>query len=204
MRPCRIALDNLDSFMLNRKTERYEGAFAIAKLILRGLLPLLEAGADPVVAILFNMNELYELYVLRIIKRMERTIPGLRVRWQRGMRFWDQKLIRPDIKIDYGNRRIIVDTKWKIPVDATPTDADLKQMFAYHRVFGSRESYLLYPKTAESPMPRFGTYSEGSGSCTMDYIELFDAENRIRRELDPELQRILASDPSEVRSGGLS
>jgi 5-methylcytosine-specific restriction endonuclease McrBC regulatory subunit McrC len=85
-----------------------------------------------------------------------------------------------------------------------PTDADLKQMFAYNRVFGSSESYLLYPKTAGSPVPRSGTYNEGSGSCTMDYIELFDTENRIRRELKPELQRILATGLSQVYSGGLS
>ncbi len=202
--PCHVAVDHLDSFTLNRKTEHYEGALAIAKLILRGLLPSMDAGADSVVAILFNMNELYELYVLSVFKRMARTIPNLQVRGQRGKRFWEHKLIRPDIEIDYGNRKIIVDTKWKVPIDAMPTDADLKQMFAYNRVFGSGESYLLYPKTAVSPIPRSGTYSEGSGSCTMDYIELFDTENRIRRELNPELQRILATGLSQAYSGGLS
>ena len=55
------------------------------------------------------------------------------------------------------SEQVVMDTKWKIPGDGKPGDADLQQMHAYNVQFGARRSYLLYPKvgTVEGVEGRF-------------------------------------------------
>jgi 5-methylcytosine-specific restriction enzyme subunit McrC len=176
-----------------RATDHYRDAISIGRLIIEGLAPSLSAGAESVIAILFDMNELFEAFIYSLFKCTEREFPGLRVHGQKTKVFWEKRCVRPDIVLEYEGRRIMVDTKWKTPLNNTPADADLKQMFAYNRVFDSKESYLLYPATKESPERRSGTYSEGSGTCTMVYIELFDDQHKLRRSLLKEVQQLLGS-----------
>jgi len=161
---------------LTRKTESYRSPFELARLILLGTSPTLSRGADSVVSILFDMNQLYETYVVRMFKRAEQRIPGLRVRAQRSKRFWEHKLIRPDILIEFQGVRSVVDTNWKVPLNNNPSDADLKQMYAYNRLWHCEHSHLLYPATASSTALT-GTFSDGAGRCSMSFIDLFDADS---------------------------
>jgi 5-methylcytosine-specific restriction enzyme subunit McrC len=198
-----LHFDNVDSskvdtrklrhIAFNRATEHCRGAITIARPIIEGRAPSLATGADPVVAILFDMNELFEAYIYMLFRRAERSIPNLRVRGQKSKLFWERRSVRPDIVMEYADRRIMLDTKWKTPINNTPADADLKQMFAYNRVFDSKESYLLYPGTAQQSVRRTGTYSEGLGACSMEYIELFDDQYHIRRDLLSDVQRLISS-----------
>ncbi len=186
-----ITSTDLRQVVHSRSTDHYLDAVSIARLIIEGLAPSLSAGAETVIAILFNMNELFETFTYVLFKRTEHEIPGLKVQGQRSKLFWEKRFIRPDIIFEHEGRRIMIDTKWKTPLNNTPADSDLKQMFAYNRVFDSKESYLLYPATTESPVPRTGSYSEGSGTCSMEYIELFDDLNRLRKRFLPDVQRLL-------------
>lgn len=184
---------DLQRIQFTRATDHYRDAISIGRLIIEGLAPSVSAGAESVIAILFDMNELFEAFIYSLFKRTERDIPGLRVRGQKSKVFWENRSVRPDIVLEYEGRRIMVDTKWKTPTNDTPADTDLKQMFAYNRVFDSKESFLLYPTTKESPGRRSGTYSEGSGTCTMEYIELFDCQHKLRRSFLPEVRHLIGS-----------
>src|SRR5262249_29872384 len=53
----------------DRNTERYRPAMALAKMIILNYQPDVRAGGNDVLAILFDMNELFEEYVLRQLKR---------------------------------------------------------------------------------------------------------------------------------------
>lgn len=171
--------------------EYYSEALQLSALIIRGVSPSFFTGRETVLSILFNMNELYESYIYRIFKQAERCISSLKVKRQRSKRFWETRHLRPDIVIERSGRKFIVDTKWKLPKNNTPSDPDLKQMFAYNRIFDCGESFLLYPAT-KLPCPRrSGKYAEGSGSCTMEYINLLDDENKLRRDFLPEIRNII-------------
>ena len=60
------------------------------------------------------------------------------------------KIIKPDIVMKHreSGKKVIVDTKWKMPDDDVPADADLKQMFAYNEYWKSEIAVLLYPSAA--------------------------------------------------------
>ena len=191
-----------------RNTERYRRALQLARLIILNYSPDIRGGREDVLAILFDMNSLFERYVYVQLKRAE-VKQGLRrisFRAQVPHRFWSadgvQKSIRPDIiaQIDTGpnHERVIMDTKWKIPNDGKPGDADLQQMHAYNVQFGARRSFLLYPKVSNQVEVQ-GRFSQGEAlepsfdhNCGMLFLELFEG-NKLRSDLGKELVKRLTS-----------
>lgn len=116
------------------------------------------------------MSFLFERFVYAQLKRAEAKQAFRRIsfRAQVSRRFWSangmQKSIRPDIiaQIDSGSdcERVVMDTKWKIPGDGKPGDADLQQMHTYNVQFGARRSFLLYPRVGTKTDVR-GRFSQG-------------------------------------------
>ena len=101
----------------DRKTSRYEKAINISKLILLNYSPDIISGQNNVLAILFNMNDLWEEYVLTKLKKYARKQSDLKIRGQVKKRFWNYRLLIPDIVIEKGKETekeiFIIDTKWK-------------------------------------------------------------------------------------------
>jgi 5-methylcytosine-specific restriction enzyme subunit McrC len=63
------------------------------------------------------------------------------------------------IKTKTNDTKIILDTKWKIPDNNIPADADLKQMFVYNEYWIGKNALLLYPNASYTELP---IYYEGS------------------------------------------
>jgi 5-methylcytosine-specific restriction enzyme subunit McrC len=134
-----------DKIKLNRKTEGYRKALDIARLILLNYHPDLSQGRKDVLALMFDMNNLWEQFVLVSLKKHKE----LKVRGQHSKHFWKpeggyRRTIRPDISIEKDDKRYIIDTKWKL-IDSQPSMDDLRQMYAYHHYFDAEKVALLYP-----------------------------------------------------------
>jgi 5-methylcytosine-specific restriction enzyme subunit McrC len=135
----------------------------IAKMLLLNYRPDITSGTENVMAILFDMNTLWEEWVYRRLKREEGAF-SITVLRQQSTDFWKgehlprHKTIRPDIVIKTADgKTIIIDTKWKLVNDLTPADDDLKQMFVYNLYWQCSQSILLYPATDEGAS-RLGNY----------------------------------------------
>jgi 5-methylcytosine-specific restriction enzyme subunit McrC len=140
-----IAKSHFDQVKLNRKTKDYDEAIKIAKMIILNYSPDIKGGNENMIALLFNMNHLWEKYIYKMLKR---DCPEeYEISEQKSMHFWETKTIRPDIIIKKGKATYIIDTKWKIIDNAEPSDADLKQMFAYNQYWDSNLSMLLFPQS---------------------------------------------------------
>jgi len=131
----------------NRKTIQYKTAIEIARLILLNYHPDIITGKDDLIAIMFDMNMLWEAFVLKSLKRNSQY----RVKGQVEIDFWKSEggakatKIRPDIVLEDGSGVIVLDTKWKIPIDGKPSISDLHQMYSYSQFFEAYKSYLVYP-----------------------------------------------------------
>jgi 5-methylcytosine-specific restriction enzyme subunit McrC len=185
-----------------RNTERYRRALQLARLIILNYSPDVRSGREDVLAILFDMNTLFERFVYAQLKHAEARDPSRMITFKAQMsrRFWMadrmRKSIRPDIIAQIGTgskrERIVLDTKWKIPGDGKPADADLHQMHSYNVQFGSRHSLLLYPRvSAQADIT--GKFSKAehlvSGfahSCSLLFIDLF-ADDKLRRDLGEDI-----------------
>ena len=91
-----------------------------------------------------------------------------------------------------------MDTKWKIPNDGKPGDADLQQMHSYNVQFGARRSFILYPKVGNQ-VDIQGRFSQGKAiepsfdhNCGLVFLELLDG-NKLRNDLGKELVERLTS-----------
>lgn len=163
------------SLKQERSTEKYILALKLARLIILYYSPDVSTGTENVLAILFDMNKLFEEFVYRVLKKYN---DNLKVSAQQRMVFWESetisKGIRPDMIIEKESGKMIVDTKWKVPQDSTPSDADLKQMYVYNKYFDSQEAVLLYPST-KAIMNMDGTYTlKESGKQTMCNLRSFE------------------------------
>jgi 5-methylcytosine-specific restriction enzyme subunit McrC len=165
-----------DKISFNRKTEAYRKAISIARLLLLNYHPDLAHGRNNVLALMFDMNDLWEAWITKRLDRVriEAGFQDTFLRAQVKKTFWtcntgERIKQKPDIIIEAGSSpRIILDTKWKI-IDRRPSEDDIRQMFAYNRLFGTKRAYLLFPG---NNAPVNGEYynPEENGSCGMFFI----------------------------------
>ncbi len=137
------------------------------------------------------MNKLFENYIFKCLKKYESSLPdqNLSVRRQSRQKFWGDKTIRPDIIISYQTKEkalnnFVVDTKWKVIDEDTPSDTDLKQMFVYNFQFNAHKSFLFYPNTDQSNkgIKHYETSEfakDINHGCELYFAELFDEEENL-------------------------
>jgi len=147
----KISEHSFDSLVYSRKTEGYRTAMEIARLLLCNYHPDLKSGRNNVLALMFDMNMLWESFIYHSLrKQFIREGRAWVVSAQRSTAFWSSRAcrtsLRPDILIETGKgSKFILDTKWKRPADNKPSSSDLQQLFAYSRFFDTNNTALVYP-----------------------------------------------------------
>ena len=129
----------------SRKTAPYETALSIARLIILNYAPNVSSGSEKMLALLFDMNKLWEEYVLIRLKQAVVEKEDYSVYGQSATPFWKDITVRPDILLVKDDERFIIDTKWKNMDYNKPSTDDLRQMYVYNEYWNSRKSLLLYP-----------------------------------------------------------
>ncbi|MDD4310596.1 MAG: restriction endonuclease [Candidatus Cloacimonetes bacterium] len=155
--PVRISEQTFNNLIYSRKTESYRAAIEIARLLLLSFHPDLASGNNHVLALMFDMNLLWESFVYHSLRKLFRThLAPYNVRAQTSTPFWRAsnywRTLRPDILIESKNddRRFVLDTKWKDVSNIGPSSSDLQQLFAYSQFFFSSKNALLYPCRSDS------------------------------------------------------
>lgn len=169
-----------DNLSFDRKTEDYRMAIKLAKLLLLHYVPYRVSKGDNILALMFDMNKLWEEYVYIILRH---HLKDYEVRAQAVKLFWQRedgvakKTIRPDIVIKKDDKVIaILDTKWKCP-DKTPSDGDLHQMFVYSKMFNTNKVALAFPSTKENTSSIHAHFYGEKSSCDMLFWGIGDKDN---------------------------
>ncbi|WP_103641633.1 McrC family protein [Campylobacter concisus] len=130
--------------VINRQVKHYEQTLLWCKIFLLGNSFTPHKGDDLALALLFDMNALFESYVGNFIKK---SFPGTILQHSEKHLVEDPKSfkLRPDIFL---KDKFIADTKWKIVSSRDDiSQADLYQLYAYgkkHPCDG--KLHLIYPK----------------------------------------------------------
>jgi 5-methylcytosine-specific restriction enzyme subunit McrC len=147
MSDVRVSEAWFNAIVFSRKTEHYRKAIDIARLLLLNYHPDISRGRDHVLALMFDMNLLWEKFVYVSLRK---HLPADQIRAQSSKPYWkldDHRPVRlkPDIVINKGDQTFVIDTKWKVLNNDRPSDEDLRQMYAYTRYFKADHTLLCYP-----------------------------------------------------------
>lgn len=177
-----------ENLVFDKKTTTYREAIEIAAMLLLNYRPDISTGNNNVLAILFDMNDLWEEYIYRQIQH--HNTKSWKIQPQDERIFWKQtnkkrqKNIKPDIVVSFNGKTVIIDTKWKLPEDNIPSGDDLKQMFVYNEFWNSMDAILLYPSAEfrEVPLHNEGSFyisdqAKNKHKCGVLRISLLDKFN---------------------------
>lgn len=148
-RPVKVSAKLFGRINYDRKTERYKTAIELARIILLNYHADLKGGNNNILAIMFDMNLLWETFIFKMMVTASND-PEIScdVRPQEIEPFWQHPdkwtlHLKPDIVVRKNEVTYILDTKWKYQKD-TSTE-DVRQMYAYGNYWGAKKRYLMYP-----------------------------------------------------------
>lgn len=156
----------------NRKTKPYETALEIARLIILNFAPNISSGKEKMLALLFDMNSLWEEYILAKLKAV--PMDDLHVQGQNSKIFWNGIRIRPDIVLHKNGQTYVIDTKWKNIVNNKPSTHDLRQMYVYNKYWDSFKALLLYP-SLETEKPDFIPFNGEKQECAIGRLNILES-----------------------------
>ena len=192
-----VLLSEFDRISYDRKTIRYKTAIEIAQLIIGNFSPDIRTGQYHLMAILFDMNLLFEEYVYRLLLK---ECGESRQIWRQARKpFWARRKIQPDIVLRQANKNYVMDTKWKVLTEAQPAINDLKQMFVYSQYFDAEQSVLLYPAVHEiEEVPSIPYAPNASGRvayCRTLFLQIIKV-GRLNKQLGKEILESITAVPS--------
>ena len=144
--------------VIDRNTKYYDILMRWSRVFLLNKSFTTFSGGTSARALLFPMEKLFESFVARQLKKVLLDLDWEVSSQDTGYFLFDsprQFALRPDIVItrDDGSK-IILDTKWKSLIDKPRinygiSQADMYQMYAYSKKYGTSEIWLLYPVNPE-------------------------------------------------------
>lgn len=144
----RISESTFSGISYSRKTQAYKDVITIARMLLLRYHPDIKGGRNHVLALMFDMNLLWEKFIHAVLKKHLGT--EYEVHEQRSKKFWrpdkgKTEQIRPDILITHKDKPFILDTKWKNLNGKNPSVEDLRQLYVYGEYFKAEKCALIYP-----------------------------------------------------------
>lgn len=167
-----VNTNTFSKLVSNRKTKPYKTALEIARLIILNFSPNISSGKEKMLALLFDMNSLWEDYVLVKLKSVQSE--DFIVRGQESKPFWNSIKIRPDIILQKNTETFVIDTKWKNIRNSKPSTNDLRQMYVYNRYWSSYKALLLYPSLRTSE-PNFIPFEDDKNQeCAIGKLNIIE------------------------------
>ena len=184
MQCVRITESTFDKLVFNRKSDGYRKAIEIAKLLLLQYHPDVSKGRNNVLALMFDMNKLWEQFVYVSLKKHAEDFT---VTAQTSKYFWlpdnggQRSKMRPDIVINKDcDNCVVLDTKWKNLNGYNPSPDDLRQMYVYHEYYKANKVALVYPGEVSAVKGTFLDWKAENKSDKECSVLTIPIENDIR------------------------
>lgn len=184
-----IAISNktFETISYSRKTESYRTAIEIARLIVLNYAPNVKSGSENMLALMFNMNNLWEQYLL---VKIQQASKDWQVSSQEERKFWKNKTMRPDIILQHKETKqvYIIDSKWKNYSYDSISSQDLRQIYVYADYWQATGGMLLYPHhiTVEDPKLH-AVYNERLFHAKIGLFSILDEKGELKEDIGVEI-----------------
>lgn len=184
------------SWSTDHRLDRYRQALQIARHILEEERPDIRSGQDLGLALVFDMNQLFEAYLYRQLLRWRP--PGVHVERQQSRSFWGGNRLRPDLLVSSAQGRWVLDAKWRQPSAGQPSAEELRQIYVYCDYFAADRGVLIYPQSNTHERPQWQAFAALPGapqhrSCLLCFAQVLNAQGQLNAELGRELFAALTS-----------
>lgn len=173
MKEIKVNESTFNKIAINQKNQHYQIALEIAKLLLLNYHPDVSKGRNDVLALMFDMNSLWEQFILVTLRR---KLKSHHVTAQVTKSFWKpisgySSKMRPDIilKCKESQENYVLDTKWKNLNGYNPSPEDLRQMYVYHQFYQAKKVALVYPSYQH-------TIQKGNYFSSENHLKMSDKE----------------------------
>tara|TARA_R110000737_G_scaffold350099_2_gene388110 strand:+ start:685 stop:1980 length:1296 start_codon:yes stop_codon:yes gene_type:complete len=179
---------------MSRKLKPYQEILKIAEIILLNYSPEIKSGGTKLLALLFDMNMLWESFIYLMLVRVQDD--NFKVKEQQSQKFWNDRNVRPDIVVEYHDQTFVIDTKWKVIDVDRASDSDLKQLYVYNMYWDAPISMLLYPGSSDKD-PIVGSYHKGQpnnqkiNKCILSFISVLDENNKLDRNIGKQIKSLV-------------
>jgi 5-methylcytosine-specific restriction enzyme subunit McrC len=192
-----ISSQQLNAIQLNKKSYGYAYAIELARLIILNYSPDISGGKEKMLSLLFDMNVLWEEYILTILQK-QCDGSDIEVSGQESKSFWGNNSLRPDVVLRNEKQTFIIDTKWKRPQRSSASVNDLRQMYAYCRFWDAKKAMLLYPGipisnqfrpylTDDYSLSQDSTSNLIDHQCKMGFVSVLDEDNNLNDKLGEQI-----------------
>ena len=134
---------------IDRTNRDYKAVMNLTRIFLSGKSFTTAAGKAEALALLFDMNKLFEAYVAEHVRKFlsDRFTVKIQVSEKNLFDNSQDYKLKPDIILERDAEKFILDTKWKFEI----SPSDMYQMFAYAKKYCAKKIFLLCPPSvAES------------------------------------------------------
>lgn len=192
--PYTVKSSHFNQLFKTQKYRPHHELLEISRLILLNFSPDIRSGQHHLFALLFDMNKLFEEYVFWKLKALETE--DIKIQRQASKPFWQRRTIRPDLLVTIGNRKYVLDTKWKVLQNASPNMEDLKQLYIYCQYFEAERGILLYPKVQaieNSPVIPFQPTKNENTTIhgQVLFLDIIDEVGQLNKDLGKDLIKML-------------
>ena len=151
----------------DRRFTEYGPAVGLARLLLEGTGSQASPGAQPLSSFILRLAPLFEAAVTRALFKVA-SARGVACHAQRPLALdaSGQLTVIPDIVLEHGGVRLVIDAKYKLPAGALPSAEDFQQLVTYLACLDARRGVLVLPAPGAVPeettlrLPTFGRMSE--------------------------------------------
>jgi len=191
----RVTAKTFGDLILDRKTKPYDPALKLARLIVLNYSPDISSGKEQMLSLLFNMNDLWEKYVLIKLKNhFKTTDSNWKVKGQDVKKFIKNHYLKPDIilKNKLTNEVIVIDTKWKLG-DKYISVQDLRQVYTYGRYWEAKKVMLLYPgENRETSFEKYlNEFDNTQHFCKLGFVSVLDGSGGLCKAIGNDIEKLL-------------
>jgi 5-methylcytosine-specific restriction enzyme subunit McrC len=173
-----ITLEDFKSLHINRKTRSYNKITELSKVIIGNYSPSISKGRNKMLALLFNMDHLWEQYLFQSLRKKQHEL-GYEIYRETKRLFTSESYnLNPDILLRKGEKTYVLDAKWKQPKRSKGSQQDLRQIYTYCRYWKARHGFLIYPGRQSQENKRM-TYDDGQYeyNCTLVFLPIAAIRN---------------------------